>query len=567
MIDASRSFFCCSVRMTSDSSRQSTANPSPDVQTNADDSPPNSARSVLAEVQARRQQRRRKAPPAWFQTLVNRWKNSESIRPDLHELLLSYRHELISYTASAIVLCVLAALMAMWALPAEDRQYLFDLLATASEPANVKQEPLIVEASPDPKQIQRTSTNVAMQQLEAIEETATVANAKTDTFDEVQINIRPSFSDLKKLATIGEFGGRTEQGRQIALQEYGGNAASEQAVLNGLKWLSDIQQKDGGWDFQKQGAGARVGSLRKSRNAATSLALLCFLGAGHTHLKDGPHRMTVKKALTFLQKHSSTELAATDVRGDYEGNSGMYTQGLATICLTEASALEPRDKDLKKLAEGAVRFIERAQTSSHGGWRYKPESETGDTSVVGWMVMALYSGRSCGVRVSGRTLRQTRSFLRDVATDDSQAFYAYTPGQNRKTSTTAIGLLCRMYLGWGPDTEAIQKGVAFLSSVGPSKDNMYYNYYATQVLHHYGGEEWKAWNNVMRSQLIKRQISQGPAKGSWKPAGAHHQSGGQLYETALCVLTLEVYYRHLPLFQKLQSSEDDAINAGSLSGE
>lgn len=549
--------------MDSDSAPQPQTFQSPGI----GDSRKKSAPSVLADVEARRKQRRRKAPPAWFQTLVNRWRNSESIRPDIHELLTSYRHELISYTASAFVLCLLAFMMAMWALPAEDRQYLFDLLATAADPVNVDQEPLIVEPADDPKQIQSTSTNVAMQQLEAIEDTAVVADAKTDSFDEVQINIRPSLSDLRKLAKIGEFGGRTEQGRQIALQEYGGNAASEQAVLNGLSWLSKIQQKDGGWDFQKQGEGAQVGSLRRSRNAATSLALLCYLGAGHTHLKEGPHKKTVQRALTFLQKHSSTQLGAADVRGDYEGNAGMYTQGLATICLTEASALEPRDKDLNKLAEAAVRFIERAQTSSHGGWRYKPESETGDTSVVGWMVMALYSGRSCGVRVSGRTLRQTRSFLRDVATDNSQAFYAYTPGQNRQASTTAIGLLCRMYLGWGPDTEAIQKGVSYLASVGPSPDNMYYNYYATQVLHHYGGDEWKAWNKVMRNQLVKRQVRKGPAKGSWKPAGAHHQSGGQLYETALCVLTLEVYYRHLPLFQKLQSGEDDAINAGSLSGE
>lgn len=553
--------------MTSPSSPDISTAKLPAASASASDFRAGSAPSVLADVQAKRQQRRRKAPPAWFQSIVARWKNSESIRPEVRELLLSYRHELISYSASAFVLCLLAFLMAAWVLPAQDRKFLFDLLASTSEPANVELEIIDIDPADDPQQIQNSSTTQAIAQLESIQEIAATSESKTDTFDEIQINIRPTLSDLKALAKVGEFGGRSVKGKQIAVAEYGGNAASEQAVLDGLRWLAKIQRNDGGWDFQKQGPEAKVGRLVRSRNAATSMALLCFLGAGHTHVKDGPYRDTVDKALKFLAQTTLVRMGSADVRGDYEGNAGMYTQGLATICLTEASALAPKDKELAKLAEGAVRFIERAQTSSHGGWRYKPESDTGDTSVVGWMVMALYSGRSSGVRVSSRCLRLTRGFLRDVATDDSQAFYAYTPGKTRKTSTTAIGLLCRMYLGWGPETEAIQKGVAFLASVGPSSDNMYYNYYATQVLHHYGGDQWKQWNQVLRDQLIKRQVRKGPAKGSWKPQGAHHESGGQLYETALCVLTLEIYYRHLPLFQKLQSSEDDAIDAGQLSGE
>lgn len=540
---------------------------SPRVSRNVGDSRSASAPSVLADLKAKRQQRRRKAPPAWFQFIVARWKNSESIRPEFRELLQSYRHELISYSSSAFVLCLLAFLMAMWVLPTKDRTFLFDLLGSTSEPVAVELETLDIDPADAAQQIQNSSTTQAIVQLESIQEIAATSKTKTDTFDEIQINIRPTVSDLRALAKVGDFGGRSAKGKQIAVAEYGGSAASEQAVLDGLRWLASIQQKDGGWDFQKQGRSAEVGRLVRSRNAATSLALLCFLGAGHTHVKDGPYQANVDSALKFLSQNSLLRAGSADVRGDYEGNAGMYTQGLATICLTEASALAPKDKELAKLAEAAVRFIERTQTSSHGGWRYKPNSETGDTSVVGWMVMALYSGRSSGIRVSSRSLRLTRTFLRDVATDRSQAFYSYLPGGRRKTSTTAIGLLCRMYLGWGPDTEPIQKGVSFLASVGPSADNMYYNYYATQVLHHFGGEEWQAWNVVMRDQLIKRQIRKGSAKGSWKPQGAHHESGGQLYETALCVLTLEIYYRHLPLFQKLQPSKDDAINAGQLSGE
>lgn len=526
-----------------------------------------SAPSVLADVRAKRTNRRRKAPPEWFQSLVTRWQNSESIRPQLHELLRTYRHELISYSASALALCLLAFLLAAWVLPAEDRNFLFDLLATQSEPELTELGTVEFEPVFDQQQAQSSPTNQAIAQLESIEDIADISEPKVDAFDDLQIQLRPTLSDLKELAKVGDFGGRSAKGRQIAVAEYGGSAASEQAVLYGLKWLAKIQRKDGGWDFQKQGPEAEIGRYVRSRNAATSLALLCFLGAGHTHVEDGLYQKNVDQALRFLVKNSSIQAGSADMRGDYEGNSGMYTHALATICLTEASALSPKDKELAKLAAAAVRFIERSQVTGEGSWGYKTDSDSGDTSVVGWMVVALYSGRSSGIRISSRTLRSARNYLRDVATDSSQAFYSYKPGQSRKPSTTAIGLLCRMYMGWGPDMDAIQKGVGYLSSVGPSKDNMYYNYYASQVLRHYGGDEWTKWNSVMREQLINRQVRKGPTKGSWKPQGAHHELGGQLYETALCVLTLEIYYRHLPLYQQLKPADDDAINAGKLSGE
>jgi hypothetical protein len=79
---------------------------------------------------------------------------------------------------------------------------------------------------------------------------------------------------------------------------------------------------------------------------------------------------------------------------------------------------------------------------------------------------------------------------------------------------------------------------------------MYYNYYATQVLHHWGGEEWKKWNAVMRDHLIDTQETDGHARGSWLPTsslGGSH--GGRLYQTTLSIMTLEVYYRHLPLYR------------------
>lgn len=135
------------------------------------------------------------------------------------------------------------------------------------------------------------------------------------------------------------------------------------------------------------------------------------------------------------------------------------------------------------------------------------------------------------------------------------ARYGYTtPGD--KASTTSIGLLCRMHLGWDRDTPALVDGVKFLSEQGPSSTDMYYNYYATQVLRHYEGDYWKKWNAVMRDQLVKSQATKGHEAGSWHLDSSHGSKGGRLYSTSMATMILEVYYRHLPIYRK-QSAETD----------
>ena len=145
----------------------------------------------------------------------------------------------------------------------------------------------------------------------------------------------------------------------------------------------------------------------------------------------------------------------------------------------------------------------------------------------------------------------TRLRFLDSVQADSGSMYGYT-GPGKGQSTTAVGLLCRMYLGWKKDHSALQRGVEYLSNTGPSKTNMYFNYYATQVLRHTGGDQWKKWNEEMRDYLVKQQSQNGFEKGSWHLGGGDHGSerGGRLYTTSMATMVLEVYYRHLPLYKR-----------------
>ena len=56
----------------------------------------------------------------------------------------------------------------------------------------------------------------------------------------------------------------------------------------------------------------------------------------------------------------------------------------------------------------------------------------------------------------------------------------------------------------------------------------------------------------MRDVLVNSQETRGHLAGSWSPRGDEHAgAGGRIYVTALATCTLEVYYRHLPLFRQL----------------
>ena len=118
--------------------------------------------------------------------------------------------------------------------------------------------------------------------------------------------------------------------------------------------------------------------------------------------------------------------------------------------------------------------------------------------------------------------------------------------------------MCSSDLGWRKDRPELQAGVEHLAKVGPSRENMYYNYYATQVLHHFGGELWDKWNLRMREQLVTTQLRDGPGAGSWDVTDPHGGGGGRIYQTALSVLTLEVYYRHLPMYRKLDEAPENS---------
>jgi hypothetical protein len=116
---------------------------------------------------------------------------------------------------------------------------------------------------------------------------------------------------------------------------------------------------------------------------------------------------------------------------------------------------------------------------------------------------------------------------------------------------TAEALFCQQMLGYPQDSASNTESVAYLMRNTPrlSDLNYYYWYYGTLAMYQNGGRAWQDWNSVVREVLIGEQIKSGRLAGSWDPNDEWGRYGGRLYSTALATLTLEVYYRFLPLYR------------------
>jgi hypothetical protein len=351
---------------------------------------------------------------------------------------------------------------------------------------------------------------------------------------------------------------------------------SGRAVASALHWLMRHQGSDGNWSFDKYkdqctdetctGAGSA-----KADAGATGMALLCYLGACQTQKTKGPYRRNIEQGLIWLVRHQEQD-------GDLGKDciSPMYSHGVATTALCEAFALSG-DRNVAQAAQGAVNFIIAAQNKNDNGWRYNP-GDPGDTSVTAWQMMALKSAQLAGLKVGGAgaadgsALEKAGKWLDLVKTGPNDSQFQYQPGSGATPPMTAEGLLGRQCLRAKRTDPMIVDGVKYLMNNMPDAKvhNVYYWFYATQVLHNCGGDEWNTWNRSMRDLLVSTQTrNQSCASGSWDPENPVKDQwapqGGRFMLTALSCLTLEVYYRYLPLF-KCDAEDNSKPAAGGEKG-
>ncbi|MBN1808431.1 MAG: terpene cyclase/mutase family protein [Planctomycetes bacterium] len=341
----------------------------------------------------------------------------------------------------------------------------------------------------------------------------------------------------------GLFGYRTGGGRKRALQRGGGGSDTENAVNRALEWLARHQEADGHWDGEKyEGEDTDAG--------ITGLAALAFLGAGHTE-RTGKYKNTVLKAVKWMisQQDANGCIGKASTRGGLG-----YHHSICGMALSEAYGMA-KVPGTGAAAQKAIDYSINEHQVPYSGWRYSPRQEP-DTSVTGWFIMQLKSGKVAGLKVPGEGFQGAINWLDKVTTDDNYSGRTgYQSKQQASRPLTAVGMVGRLFMGWKPDDPLLRGGAEYLLESLPSwgaaneQVNFYYWYYGTLGMFQVGGDYWKKWNVAMKGSLLPTQRRGGDEDGSWDPVGHWCPRGGRVYSTALGALCLEVYYRYLPMYR------------------
>lgn len=376
-----------------------------------------------------------------------------------------------------------------------------------------------------------------------------------------------SFSDKFGLSGGPPAGARGRRNGKPGLRQNGGSEKTESAVRGALRWLKRAQSPDGRWS-----ANAWVG-VKQHRSLSGSapeegnprfdvgisaLALLAFYGNGQTH-RTGPFKRTVSRGIRWVINQQRSDGSIGYTHGQ---ESSIYNHAIATMLLCDALAVSRDRRLLERAAQKAVRFVVAAQNPGMG-WRYEPRDGRNDTSVTGWMLLALKQAKAAGIKVPAEAFQGGLAFL-DYATDSDgntgydspgggSALMAVNEGRFDALPTmTAVGVVSRIFAGKKTSDDLVRKGARHLLAELPAwpakgrspKINFYYWYYATYAMFQLDGKAWATWNEAMKEALVPRQRQGGIEDGSWDPEGEWCVAGGRVYATALNCLTLEIYYRY-----------------------
>lgn len=386
----------------------------------------------------------------------------------------------------------------------------------------------------------------------------------------------------------GTHGLRGEGKRGNGLKRHGGSAETENAVEMGLAWLKSVQDADGRWDsndfmlhylksanhYERLAEG--VGNA-KNDVGLTGLCLLAYTGAGYDD-RTGKYAATVSAARGFLLGKQRVQDGGFGLESD-QYRSDMYSHSIATLALLDLFLLTG-DEALRTPAKRALQYLLHMQGPG-GGWDYDQSlpryadkfahSTRDDLSITGWAAMALIAAREANIEVPRENLQRLVRFLQECTRDDGEAVYADEGGRKgqRTMAMMTVSALCRRLLGEEAASPVQALQLERMAANPPSWDragetsgcNEYYWYYGSLCMllarDQTGGiDRWRDWNAGLKRTLVDNQCQQGPRRGSFDPVGqwAAH-GGGRVYQTALNILTLEVYYRYDPEYLRARTGE------------
>lgn len=311
------------------------------------------------------------------------------------------------------------------------------------------------------------------------------------------------------------------------------------AISRALRYLSEQQRPSGAWTV------SRIGES----TAATSLAVMAFLAAGHVP-NEGPYGKQIERGIRWVIDHQEPNGMLVHRRS----HGPMYSHGISTLMLAEVVGMVDDElaDDCRRALERAVKLILDAQRVPKpprhaGGWRYNPTSRDSDLSVTGWQLMALRAAKNVGCDVPAESIDLAVQYVRNCAVDGRGGF-GYQPGSGATSTRTGTGITALEVCGTHLSDEAV-RGAEYLLQRPLSLREQYFfygAYYCGVGMFKMGGRYWDETREVLIQSLLPTQR----ADGSWLAQRGSEAGAGPVYATSMAVLALAVEYRYLPIYQR-----------------
>jgi hypothetical protein len=328
---------------------------------------------------------------------------------------------------------------------------------------------------------------------------------------------------------------RTDQQRRV-----------DASITAALARLATMQQPSGAWELGMQpNRGFRGGS---ESTAATSLAVMAFLAAGHVP-GEGPYGPQLEHAIRWVvdRQHENGLLF---VGRDRHGS--MYEHGISTLMLAEASGMvnEADGRRVRAALEKAIDRILQGQMvdkadRQKGGWRYMWNSNDSDLSVTGWQLLALRAAKDVGCDVPAENIDLAVEYVKKCSAGTGG--FTYQPGPGVTTTRSGTGILCLEVCGEHHARESLAAADYVLLHPLRADDQWFFYgaYYCTVGMFKMGGDYWERTRDHVGETLLADQNNDG----TWTPRN-NEGRGGIVYATSLSVLALAVEYQYLPIYQR-----------------
>ncbi len=362
----------------------------------------------------------------------------------------------------------------------------------------------------------------------------------------------------------------------------------EDCVDHALSWIASQQAADGSFPTRSDG-----------QPAITGLCVLAFLSRGHQP-GFGPYGAQMDRAIDFViscQKpdglfsfEAPDDTAQQDFNGFGRGGRGLprgaqagtYNHAIAGLMLGEVfgHANAQRTQQIKQAMDKALQFSRELQThpktapEDKGGWRYLRVTYGGadsDLSVTGWHLMFLRSARNAEFNVPQKYIDDAMSFVHRCWVEEDGLFHYTAQGDQQFMFTRGLmgSVIVSLALaGQHQSPEALAAGDWLLAHpfqyfgerIGTGNDRFFYStYYCSQAAAQLGGRYWTGIFPPIARILVQTQQGDGsfPVDSSFGGGGRRGGRGGggegmygQVYITAMAVLSLTPAYQLLPVYQR-----------------